>query len=101
MSEDREFTAEARTDPRLVVRGHRGLPVGHHQPVLARLGTDDEALIAAVALRPAPRFRPATCLQVPWSISLDVDRGESMPSAIEVRTLTAAGDTTVVVETSE
>jgi len=84
-----------------VVRGHQGLPVGHHQPVLTRLGTDDEALIAAGALRPSPRFRQATCLQVPWSIGLDVDRGEYIPSAVEVHTLTAAGDTTVVVETSE
>jgi hypothetical protein len=77
------------------------LPAGHYQPVLTHLGTDDEALIAAGALRPAPRFRQATCLQVPWSISLDVDRGEYMPSAVEVHTLTAAGDTTVAVETSE
>lgn len=84
-----------------MVRGHRGLPVGHHQPVLTRLGTDDEAVIAAGALRPAPRFRQATCLQVLWSIGLDVDRGEYIPSAVEVHTLTAAGDTTVVVETSE
>ena len=84
-----------------MVRGHRGLPVGHHQPVLTRLGTDDEAVIAAGALRPGPRFRQATCLQVPWSIGLDVDRGEYIPSAVEVHTLTAAGDTTVLVETSE
>ena len=84
-----------------MVRGHRGLPVGHHQPVLTRLGTDDEALIAAVDLRPAPRFRRTTCLQVPWSISLDVDRGEYMPSAVEVHTLTVAADTTGAVETGE
>ena len=76
-----------------MVRGHRGLPVGHHKPELTRLETDDEALIAAGALRPAPRFRQATCLQVPWSIGLDVDRGEYTPSAVEVHTLTAAGDT--------
>lgn len=85
--EDRETTAEARTNVRLRVRGERTVPAERYHPVLSEINTNEGRLTATIGLQAVPRFRRADCLRVPWSASIEVTNAEAMPSAVELRML--------------